>query len=84
MLEPVSKNLALGIDIGSTTVKYVVCDEHFQIVAKAYIPHNTKQADTLLSLLEALSIESSEIYSAIKKVYITGSGATRIAPTLNA
>ncbi len=75
---------ALGIDIGSTTVKYVLCDQKFHIVAKAYTPHDTKQAPTLLKLLEKLSQTHAREYENIDKVYITGSGATRIAPTLNA
>ena len=75
---------ALGIDIGSTTVKYVLCDQNFTIIAKAYTPHDTKQAPTLLRLLETLSETHKREYDKIDKVYITGSGATRIAPTLNA
>ncbi len=75
---------ALGIDIGSTTVKYVLCDTNFNIVAKAYTPHDTKQAPTLLSLLETLSDTHKNEYDKIDKVYITGSGASRIAPALNA
>lgn len=75
---------ALGIDIGSTTVKYVLCDPSFNIVAKAYTPHDTKQAPTLLKLLETLSQTHKNEYDNIDKVYITGSGASRIAPTLNA
>ena len=75
---------ALGIDIGSTTVKYVLCDKDFNIVAKAYTPHDTKQAPTLLKLLETLSQTHKDAYNNIAKVYITGSGASRIAPTLNA
>ena len=75
---------ALGIDIGSTTVKYVLCDQNFTIIAKAYTPHDTKQAPTLLRLLETLSQTHTNEYDKIDKVYITGSGATRIAPTLNA
>ena len=75
---------ALGIDIGSTTVKYVVCDKNFNIVAKAYTAHDTKQAPTLLRLLEELSKTHPNIYNNIKKSYITGSGASRIAPTINA
>ena len=79
-----NKTYALGIDIGSTTVKYVLCDTNFTIVAKAYTPHDTKQAPTLLNLLETLSQSHKKQYDQIDKVYITGSGATRIAPTLNA
>ena len=75
---------SLGIDIGSTTVKYVLCDVDFNILAKAYTPHDTKQAPTLLKLLETLSQTHPNYYNKIDKVYITGSGASRIAPTLNA
>lgn len=84
MLNPKDEKYALGIDIGSTTVKYVVCDEQFNIVAKAYTAHDTKQAPTLLKLLEDLSKSHSDIYKKLDKVYITGSGASRIAPTINA
>ncbi|MEN8146608.1 MAG: BadF/BadG/BcrA/BcrD ATPase family protein [Campylobacterota bacterium] len=74
----------LGIDIGSTTVKYVLCDEAFQIHAKAYTAHDTRQAATLLRLLEELSAKHPALYNNIEKVYITGSGATYIGPTINA
>ncbi len=75
---------ALGIDIGSTTVKYVLCDDAFNIIEKAYTPHDTKQAETLLRLLEELAQKNAPAYKHIDKVYITGSGASRIAPTINA
>ncbi|SFZ98511.1 FIG01087738: hypothetical protein [hydrothermal vent metagenome] len=79
-----TEKYSLGIDIGSTTVKYVLCDTNFNIIAKAYTPHDTKQAHTLLRLLEELSSTHKEYYDNIDKVYVTGSGASRIAPTLNA
>jgi predicted CoA-substrate-specific enzyme activase len=84
MTRPLITNYTLGIDIGSTTVKYVLCDENFNIIQKAYTPHDTKQAPTLLRLLEELSQTHPDAYNRIDKVYITGSGATRIAPTINA
>ena len=84
MTQKEENKYSLGIDIGSTTVKYVVCNETFDIVAKAYTAHDTKQAPTLLRLLEELSHTHSDIYNKIDKVYITGSGASRIAPTINA
>ena len=79
-----AQKYTLGIDIGSTTVKYVLCDEQFQIHAKVYTAHDTRQAATLLRLLEELALEHTELYNNIDKVYITGSGATHIAPTINA
>lgn len=84
MTKPLIVNYTLGIDIGSTTVKYVLCDTHFNILQKAYTPHDTKQAETLLNLLEELSLTHPDAYNKIDKVYITGSGASRIAPTINA
>ncbi len=74
----------LGIDIGSTTVKYVVCDHDYTILAEAYTPHDTRQAETLLRLLEALQERQPALYSRITRAYITGSGAGRIAPALGA
>ncbi len=76
--------MTLGVDIGSTTVKYVICDDKYNIVEKAYIAHDTKQAETLLSLLQDLRSRQPELYDSIDKVYITGSGSTRIAPAINA
>lgn len=84
MTQVMIEKYALGIDIGSTTVKYVVCDSNFHITAKSYTAHDTKQASTLLRLLEELSQTHTDIYNKIDKVYITGSGASRIAPTINA
>ncbi|HIP62438.1 MAG TPA: CoA activase [Sulfurovum sp.] len=75
---------SLGIDIGSTTVKYVLCDSKFRIIAKDYTTHDTRQAATILRLLEELSCNHKEVYEDIGRVYITGSGASRIAPTLDA
>ena len=75
---------ALGIDIGSTTVKYVLCDKSFTIIAKAYTPHDTRQAPTLLKALKRLSQTHPEAYDAIDKVYVTGSGASLVASALNA
>jgi len=80
----VSKSYSLGVDIGSTTVKYVVCNSNFEILAQAYTPHNTKQAETLLTLLDELEERKPKLFEGIKRAYITGSGATRTAPTLNA
>ncbi len=74
----------LGIDVGSTTVKYVLCDSKtFEILESEYIPHETKQAATLYKLLFNLSVKEPEMFAKIKRSYITGSGAGPIAPTIN-
>ncbi len=79
-----NQDYSLGIDVGSTTVKYVLCDDKLNICAKEYTPHNTKQAATLLELLKKLSKTHQNEFNNIKKVYITGSGASLIAPLINA
>ncbi len=76
--------MTLGIDVGSTTVKYVVCDETFKIEAHAYTPHDTQQGATLLRLLEELQTRRPDLYDAIESAYITGSGAAPIASALGA
>ena len=78
-----SQNYFLGIDIGSTTVKYLLCDSKYKIIAKAYVPHQTKQTEKLFELLKNLSFSHPTEYKKIAQVYLTGSGASRIAPTLN-
>ncbi len=72
--------LFLGIDVGSTTVKYLLCDANFNIKRQDYQPHNTKQAETLLKMLESFGDDLQKI----KRAYITGSGASKLAPLLNA
>ncbi|NPA28497.1 MAG: CoA activase [Epsilonproteobacteria bacterium] len=73
--------LFLGVDIGSTTIKYVVCNKDFKIIKKKYLEHNSKQAKTLFNALNSLE---KDILKNIKAAFITGSGASKIAPLLNA
>ncbi len=70
----------LGIDVGSTTVKTVLTDENFNILKQDYRPHNTKQAETLLNMLK----DFGSSLKSVKNAFITGSGASRLAPLLNA
>ncbi len=78
------EHYALGIDIGSTTVKYVLCDSHFHIIAKAYQAHDTRQAETLLAMLETLEQNHADAFATIERVYTTGSGASRMTQVLGA
>ena len=78
------RELFLGVDVGSTTVKYVVCDRDFNIIYKDYKEHNTEQAKTLLKLLKELQSNIKDEFNNIKRAYITGSGASKIAPLINA
>jgi predicted CoA-substrate-specific enzyme activase len=78
------RDLFLGIDVGSTTVKYVLCDGNLRILASRYTPHDTRQAATLLELLDALTREHPDLFRRIGSCFITGSGAAPLAPLLGA
>ena len=47
--------LSLGIDIGSTTVKYALVDENKKIIASRYERHKSAVVKTLKILLADLS-----------------------------
>jgi len=74
-------SLYLGIDVGSTTVKYVVVDSNYNILKHDYKAHNTNQAKTLYQMLQAID---EQMFSKIKSAFVTGSGASTLAPLLNA
>ena len=40
-----------GIDVGSTTCKYVLCSASGEILSQAYERHNTRQAEKVLDFL---------------------------------
>lgn len=75
------KELFVGIDVGSTTVKAVVLDSKNKNIWKKYERHNTRQPELVREML-------SEIAETFKenqlKLFITGSGSRSIAETVNA
>jgi len=68
-----------GIDVGSTTCKYVLVAEDGEILAKSYERHNTKQAEKVLDFLTRLEGEYG-LTTECDRVFFTGSGAGLIAP----
>ncbi len=50
-----------GIDVGSTTCKFVLVSEDGQLLAQAYERHNTKQAEKVLDFLIRLESFPSNI-----------------------
>ncbi len=75
--------LTLGLDVGSTTCKYVLIDEKGEIIAKTYERHNTKQAEKVLEFLEKLE-EEHGFTPGRDRVYITGSGGGLIGELIGA
>jgi len=51
--------LVLGLDVGSTTCKYILMDGEGRILDRAYERHNTKQAEKVLEFLSRL--EESQV-----------------------
>ncbi|RMH79411.1 MAG: activase [Acidobacteria bacterium] len=74
--------LILGIDVGSTTCKYVLTNQEGQVLDKAYERHNTKQAEKVLEFLR--SLEEKGFTPGRDRVYITGSGGGFIGELIGA
>ncbi len=68
-----------GIDVGSTTCKYVLASASGELLAKAYERHNTKQAEKVLDFLSCLESEHG-LTPERDRIFFTGSGAGIIAP----
>jgi predicted CoA-substrate-specific enzyme activase len=76
---PEGEGMVCGIDVGSTTCKYVLSTAGGDLVAQAYERHNTKQAEKVLDFLGRL--ESKHGLSPERdRIFFTGSGAGIIAP----
>ena len=68
-----------GIDVGSTTCKYVLASGKGDLIAQAYERHNTKQAEKVLEFLTRLESEHG-LAPERDRIFFTGSGAGLIAP----
>ena len=70
----------LGIDLGSTTAKYVLLDSQGQVLAHNYVRHQSAVVEVLLKELAALSsYEEAPLH-----VIFTGSAALSLASSLQA
>ena len=76
------RELAIGMDVGSTTVKAVVCDVATkEILWSDYQRHHTKQPEYVLSMLETI-VGAFPDYKKAFRIFVTGSGAGPLsAPT---
>lgn len=73
------ESLLCGLDVGSTTCKYVLATPRGNVLAQAYERHNTRQAEKILQFLTML--ESKHNFTPGRdRVFFTGSGAGIIAP----
>ena len=70
-----------GLDIGSTTCKYVLSTDSGEIIAQAYERHGSKQAEKVLAFLNTLEAQHG-LTPGRDQIFCTGSGAGIIAPLL--
>ena len=78
-----SEALLCGIDVGSTTCKYVLASSDGALVSQAYERHNTRQAEKVLDFLTRLETQHG-FAPGRDRVFFTGSGAGFIAPLVGA
>lgn len=74
--------LTVGLDVGSTTVKALVMEDGV-VRWQHYARHNTKQAEMVLEFLTRIEAESG-LVPGRDQIFITGSGASMLAPLLGA
>ncbi len=73
----------LGIDLGSTTIKYVLLDEKGQTLARSYVRHQSAVVETLRSMLSELACRV-ELAGHGMRVIFSGSGALGLAQQVQA
>jgi activator of 2-hydroxyglutaryl-CoA dehydratase/predicted nucleotide-binding protein (sugar kinase/HSP70/actin superfamily) len=82
-VNPRTEAVAVGIDVGSTTVKAVVVDPvSKEILWSDYLRHQTKQAEFVLSFLERIAVAFPNLRNEQIRTFITGSGGAPIGPHL--
>jgi predicted CoA-substrate-specific enzyme activase len=81
---PSPKDLMVGLDVGSTTVKSVVVNlTNQEIVWSDYQRHDTKQPEKCLEFLKRMEADTG-IKAGETRMFITGSGGGGIAPHVGA
>ncbi|MGH9328259.1 MAG: BadF/BadG/BcrA/BcrD ATPase family protein [Terriglobia bacterium] len=81
---PSPKNLMVGLDVGSTTVKSVVVDRESQkILWSDYQRHDTKQPEKCLEFLKRMEVDTG-IKAGETRIFVTGSGGGGIATRIGA
>ena len=78
-MKELSKHYYLGVDLGSTTAKYVLMDSKANILRKSYVRHQSAVVEVLIKELSALS----DFAHAPLTVNFTGSAALNLAESLN-
>jgi predicted CoA-substrate-specific enzyme activase len=79
------QGLMIGLDVGSTTVKYVVIDPVTdQILAKDYQRHETKQPEKCLEMLTTITSQFPDVPVNAFRIFMTGSGGSNVGKYIGA
>lgn len=79
------KGLMIGLDVGSTTVKYVVVDPITdEMLACDYQRHDTKQPEKCLEMLKVVEEKFPDVPRNAFRVFMTGSGGSSIGKRIGA
>ena len=82
---PRKEPVAVGVDVGSTTVKAVVVDPRTkEILWSDYQRHQTKQPEKVLELIEVIEKTFPDSPRSEWRVFMTGSGAAPLCATVGA
>src|SRR5712692_3060371 len=77
--------IAIGVDVGSTTVKAVAVDpETLEILWGDYQRHQTKQPEMVLEFLVRIGNDFPNVKKEDIRIFITGSGGGPIGPEIGA
>ena len=74
---------ALGIDLGSTTIKYALLRDAGETLSSSYVRHQSDVRGTLISTLRRMAAALPEAATSPLRVRFAGSGALRLAETLH-
>ncbi len=83
--EKYPQGLLIGLDVGSTTVKYVVVNPLTdEILAKDYQRHDTKQPEKCIEMLRVVEQQFPDVPRNAFRVFMTGSGGSSIGKRIGA
>jgi len=79
------QGLFIGLDVGSTTVKFVVVNPVTdEILMKDYQRHDTKQPEKCIEMLKAVQAQFPDVPRNAFRVFMTGSGGSSVGRRIGA
>jgi len=79
------QGLLIGLDVGSTTVKFVVVDPATdEILCKDYQRHETRQPEKCVEMLNVITTRFAGVPTHAFRVFVTGSGGASIGARIGA